>query len=1095
MLPSAILPSAVLPMAMLLAAMAGQGVGAQESRCLTGNATGSQAGLNLKLPGVYTYYDGLTDSEFFPNTRFDKNHSAGWVPFAEGALTDPNGPSVLWAGYWLGHLGIDVVFDLKDEYVITGVKTLGYGARLNVSLKSEGEKRYTLVAMSVDPLKASYTDDPPARADSAEIKDINASARWVRVHLQNGRVGVNKIQLWGYPVPPGAKFPKKPFVQGEALIAQPAEVPFQSTEDLIVFPLPQEMKRTPVQFALTAAKPILYFPKESERCRTTAEVLQDEIARSTGLKLEVRGADKAAAQDGAIVIVEQRSIPEGMKPEGYTLSCGDRGVFISGADPVGAFYGTQSFLQLLRSTPAGWVAPGVEIRDWPECPIRLIQGRRELSENLVRALARFKINQYQIYGFDTAERDGKFVPFAERYCVKIMLPAEPRMLIGAHPEYMELNPGEKMKDLELSRANFCPSHPKLWDTYFAMVDKWIDKFNSEYVSIGFDEMYQYGNGSRYNVCDYCRARNLHSWELLGATLNLMADHFAKHGKKIYMLDTCFFGPSLSYKGDTDKDWRKALDIIPTNILMGVWHPVEVNELFAKRGFPQINWVNNPNGKKSGFPATTVAGARYVGMNVNMLDGPFSYRRFISMPQECWSPSRAYSADEIGGLALDKFMPMLRAILDGASAPSDTAKPEQFFSVDMKGVVNRSFKDDAPGDGEGWFDMGPNFDLRAMKPGRRELGGVPFDIVDESKNNSKGCLVLYNRGYMNPDTPPEAEVAVNRKAASLVFLHATMHPPGQSYLRRNEHAGFYFIVYEDNTYDTFDLKHGINIQAWLGGARGADGKFNAPPPLKRGRVAWRGETVGGHAAHLFHSEWINPRPDKVVKKVVFRSAWKMSSMNLAVVAVTGIAPAGNEPVQDVKLPDASDIAPLKIPEGQAIELRGGKEKSTQYYTAPDKTIVESSKPYREDTYHSACEDPLYSAYCAITDGNFCFQPQVDEYNSGELSVWLPEPVYLTGIVMRAPSRMERKGEDFNQSRASWTIEVSPNGKKWKAAGAWSLREEQGLQFFALPMEPVAALRIKGSGITSLKLYKSLLMAGEDNNKAPAAGDLQIPLSPF
>lgn len=1046
-------------------------------RCLTGNATGTLAVLNVKIPGEYTYYDGLTDSEFFPNVAFDKQRSAGWVPFTNGVITDGSGSSVSWAKYWLGANGIDVVFDLKGEYVISRV-VVSPARRLGLSLKSEGEPRYTLAALQDDPLAAvaqetdeDGTNAPPEPVMTGVMEGIHAPARWVRLHRQYSRgVSLEEIQIWGYPRPAGETIPRKPLIRGGAVTGNPREVPIQNTDDIrvtddiLVFPIPQEMNRTGSDFALTPATRILYFPGSSRSCRTSAEVLQDELARETGLKLEIQAAQSAQAVNGAILLAEPATAPVDLKAEGYTLVCDQTAVLIAGDDERGAFYGTQTLLQLLQHRAERWTLAGVKIRDWPECPIRLIQGRREVSEELIRALARFKINYYQFIRF--GEEESRLVPLADKYRVKLMINAPPHMVIGQHPEFVELNPGEKLADLEASRINFCPSHPKLWDAYFGELDKWIDKSNSDYIFINFDEMYQGGSGSRWNVCDYCRARNMHSWELMGWTLNTLSDHFARHGKKIYMMDTCFMGKSISNKEDTDTDWRKALDIVPTNILMGVWHPELVNKLFGDKGFPQLFW-GNPNGKESQFPATTAPGIRYAGINVNMLDAPFTYRGFLSLPQESWSPSRAFNADELTAQAVDKFMPLLRKILEDRVWPSEQAKPEQFFAVDLAQAANRSFKDDIPDDGRGWFDMGANYDLRSIKPGRRSLGGIPFDVIDESANNGKGCLMLYNRGYMNPDMPGTAEFAVGRKAASLLFLHTIMQSPGQNYMRKNEFAGSYFIVYDNGRYSTFDIKYGMNIQPWLGGVRDADGKFPAPMSLGRGRVVWRGETVGGHAAHLAFAEWINPFPDQTIRKVICRTAWKKSPMNLALVAVTGVTPTGNEATETVKLPAVSDIA-LAAPKGIPVDLSGGTEKSFQWYVAPDGTIVESSRIFRLDEYHGGSEDVLGTAACAIKDGNHYFRPS--EY-LGEVTVWFPEVVFLKGFMIRCPPREERKRDDFPPSAGSWTISISPDEKTWKPVGTLALREEQGPQFFALPaLEDIKALRIEGPGVVGLTLYK-------------------------
>ena len=51
----------------------------------------------------------------------------------------------------------------------------------------------------------------------------------------------------------------------------------------------------------------------------------------------------------------------------------------------------------------------------------------------------------------------------------------------------------------------------------------------------------------------------------------------------------------------------------------------------------------------------------------------------------------------------------------------------------------------------------------------------------------------------------------------------MQGAGQSYLRKNELAGYYFIVYDDDTYSTFDIKDGtVFVDAVLPVQRMGDG---------------------------------------------------------------------------------------------------------------------------------------------------------------------------------------------------------------------------------------------------------------------------------
>nr|WP_254901191.1 beta-N-acetylglucosaminidase domain-containing protein [Tuberibacillus sp. Marseille-P3662] len=65
--------------------------------------------------------------------------------------------------------------------------------------------------------------------------------------------------------------------------------------------------------------------------------------------------------------------PSQLKEEGYVLASGHNGkkqIVLAGKDKTGTFYAAQTFEQLIKEkTGRDWV-PAVEIRDWPEMPIR-----------------------------------------------------------------------------------------------------------------------------------------------------------------------------------------------------------------------------------------------------------------------------------------------------------------------------------------------------------------------------------------------------------------------------------------------------------------------------------------------------------------------------------------------------------------------------------------------------------------------------------------------------------------------------------------------------------------------------------------------------
>ncbi|MBE1584446.1 beta-N-acetylglucosaminidase domain-containing protein [Nonomuraea angiospora] len=133
------------------------------------------------------------------------------------------------------------------------------------------------------------------------------------------------------------------------------------------------------------------------RCR-----IQGAPAATTALTA-LRTALTPAPDTGSVVIEVRIDAGAELPPEGYTLTAGEAGVVIVGADPGGAFYGAQTLLALL-ATPCDEhraCVPESDVRDWPDLPLRgTIEGfygtpwtHADRMEHL-RFSARHKLNAY-----------------------------------------------------------------------------------------------------------------------------------------------------------------------------------------------------------------------------------------------------------------------------------------------------------------------------------------------------------------------------------------------------------------------------------------------------------------------------------------------------------------------------------------------------------------------------------------------------------------------------------------------------------------------------------------------------------------------------
>jgi hypothetical protein len=91
-----------------------------------------------------------------------------------------------------------------------------------------------------------------------------------------------------------------------------------------------------------------------------ADQLHDDIAAITGFGMRVVRGSRAGNGD---ILLSGR--PAQVGPEGYVLDIGDD-VELHGGSDTGVFYGTQTVLQILRTTPGHRSLPRGQARDWPQ---------------------------------------------------------------------------------------------------------------------------------------------------------------------------------------------------------------------------------------------------------------------------------------------------------------------------------------------------------------------------------------------------------------------------------------------------------------------------------------------------------------------------------------------------------------------------------------------------------------------------------------------------------------------------------------------------------------------------------------------------------
>jgi beta-galactosidase len=191
-----------------------------------------------------------------------------------------------------------------------------------------------------------------------------------------------------------------------------------------------------------------------------------------------------------------------------------------------------------------------------------------------------------------------------------------------------------------------------------------------------------------------------------------------------------------------------------------------------------------------------------------------------------------------------------------------------FFVDLSKQANRGFVDEVAADGKGgWDDGGPENDMRAFKTGKQRLAGVPFDIINPTGNNGRGCIVL-SGGILVWAPTAASGIPVNQKSKAFNFLHA------YGYGKDGETCAKYIVKYDDGSIVEIPLVCGKNIASWWGSWK-----------LDDAEVAWSGKNPSAGTIGVYSYRWQNPHPDKKVATIDFVSMNTGNTIPI-LVAITG-----------------------------------------------------------------------------------------------------------------------------------------------------------------------------------------------------------------
>lgn len=275
-----------------------------------------------------------------------------------------------------------------------------------------------------------------------------------------------------------------------------------------------------------------------------------------------------------------------------------------------------------------------------------------------------------------------------------------------------------------------------------------------------------------------------------------------------------------------------------------------------------------------------------------------------------------------------------------------------------------------------------------------------------------------------------------------------------------------MVYEDNTFAKEEIKYNINIANWDGLPTKWDYSPRGIKTMKAGTMAWQGETMAGVTAFLYFSEWVNPKPDKKIVKVIFTAPFIKRFASPILLAMTGVDPTEKDKG------GGGDFRPIGLlegakPVGAPLDLKGGRIISDGVYVAPDGTTL-LARGIQNQTGVAGCDDFWSSVACVVYDTNEYVRFPAD---NEPVTILFPEPRDLTGVAVTPAFRIENMTNDFRVYPHSYTIEVSPDGFTWQALPQQTMHEGEleGPRFIAFPGGWYKAVRLKGS-FNSIQFYQ-------------------------
>jgi hexosaminidase len=343
-------------------------------------------------------------------------------------------------------------------------------------------------------------------------------------------------------------------------------------QQLKLIPYPKEINVGGGKVTITSATRIALTAKHAKADRVAAEMLAEEIERTTGRKPAIGGV-----APGAILLtrLEPKAGDDPLfKDQGYSVTAKGGKITVAGASDAGLFYGVQTLRQLMQPDGKKVVVPEVSIRDWPSMKWRgvhddLSRGpipKLDFLKQQIRTLSEYKINMFSPYmeavfayknqplaapleAAVTPEEARELVKYAASYYVTVVPEQE------AFGHLHNILKYELYTDLaETPHGHvLAPGQEGSYSLIKDMFDQISEVYPGPFLHIGADETFELGRGQTKPKADEVGIGKVYL-DFLARITNILKPHNKR----------------IMFWGDIAMKYPQLLNILPKDVIAVAW---------------------------------------------------------------------------------------------------------------------------------------------------------------------------------------------------------------------------------------------------------------------------------------------------------------------------------------------------------------------------------------------------------------------------------------------------------------------------------------------------------------------------------------------